>query len=74
SSPNQSEYGVSGTPQRRVLGLLRSPTRGKPARHSYSVPPWLTGIMASPLATKMRFVMLPALSLAIFAMFESLYA
>jgi len=42
SSPNQSECGVSGTPLRLVLGLLRSPTRGKPARHN------------SPIATKIR--------------------
>ncbi|TWR58187.1 hypothetical protein FIV41_18370 [Pseudomonas marginalis] len=38
SAPDEDECGVSGTPLRLVLGLLRSPTRGKPARHRYSVP------------------------------------
>ena len=33
SSPSQEERGVSDTLQRLVLGLLRSPTRDKPARH-----------------------------------------
>ncbi|SDT03884.1 hypothetical protein [Pseudomonas trivialis] len=33
SSPNTSVHGVSETPQSPLSGLLRSPTRGKPARH-----------------------------------------
>jgi hypothetical protein len=33
SAPDDDECGVSGTPLRLVLGLLRNPTRGKPARH-----------------------------------------
>jgi len=33
SAPNPAKRGVPDTAQRLVLGLLRSPTRGKPARH-----------------------------------------
>ncbi len=33
SASDEEEGGVSGTPLHLVLGLLRSPTRGKPARH-----------------------------------------
>jgi len=33
SSPKTSLYRVSGTPRSSLLGLLRSPTRDKPARH-----------------------------------------
>ena len=33
SAPDEDECSVSGTPLRLVLGLLRSPTRDKPARH-----------------------------------------
>ncbi len=34
SAPNQGKRGVPDTALRMVLGLLRSPTRGKPARHN----------------------------------------
>jgi len=33
SAPDEDKCGVSDTPLRLVLGLLRSPTRDKPAHH-----------------------------------------
>ncbi len=33
SAPNQGKRGVPDTALRMILGLLRTPTRGKPARH-----------------------------------------
>ncbi|PMX04975.1 hypothetical protein C1Y18_33520 [Pseudomonas sp. MPR-R5A] len=37
SSPNKAECGVSGIFWLLIPGLLRGPTRGKPARHSKPV-------------------------------------
>ncbi|WP_222934679.1 hypothetical protein, partial [Pseudomonas poae] len=36
SAPNPAKCGVPDTAQRLVLGLLRSPTQDKPARHRES--------------------------------------
>src|SRR5471032_525384 len=41
SRPDKQERGVSDTPPTDCLGLLRSPTRGKPARHSGGYVVWL---------------------------------
>ncbi|WWG80735.1 hypothetical protein VRC34_05020 [Pseudomonas poae] len=37
SAPNPAKRGVPDTAQRLVLGLLRTPTQGKPARHRVPV-------------------------------------